>query len=118
MLQLQENLMFGLREGFPGGASGKEPATKTDVRNMGLIPGLGRPPWRRTWQPTPVFLPGESHGWRSLADCSPVGPKSQTRLKRLGGLVTKSGPALATPLTVVCQAPLSMGFSRQECWSG
>ena len=29
--------------------------------------------WRRTWQPTPVFLPGESHGRRSLVDCSPWG---------------------------------------------
>ena len=27
--------------------------------------------WRRKWQPTPVFLPGESHGWRSLVGCSP-----------------------------------------------
>ena len=27
--------------------------------------------WRRKWQPTPVFLPGKSHGWRSLAGCSP-----------------------------------------------
>jgi len=29
---------------------------------MGLIPGLGRFPWRREWQPTPVFLPGKFHG--------------------------------------------------------
>ena len=29
--------------------------------------------WRRKWQPTPVFLPGESHGWRSLVGCSPWG---------------------------------------------
>jgi len=28
-------------------------------------------PWRREWQPTPVFLPGESHGQRSLVGCSP-----------------------------------------------
>ena len=34
------------------------------------------------------------------------------------GLVAKSCLALATPWTVVCQAPLSMGFSRQEYWSG
>ena len=34
-----------------------------------------------------------------------------------GGLVTKSCPTLATPWTVACQAPLSMGFSRQEYWS-
>ena len=35
-----------------------------------------------------------------------------------GGLVTKSCPTLATPWTVTCQAPLSMGFSKQEYWSG
>ena len=29
--------------------------------------------WRRKWKPTPVFLPGESHGWRSLVGCSPWG---------------------------------------------
>ena len=32
-------------------------------------------PWRRKWQPTPVFLPGEFHGQRSLAGCSPWGHK-------------------------------------------
>ena len=32
-------------------------------------------PWRRAWQPTPVFLPGESHGKRSLAIYSPSGRK-------------------------------------------
>ena len=35
-----------------------------------------------------------------------------------GGLVAKSYLTLATPWTVNCQAPLSMGFSRQEYWSG
>ena len=34
------------------------------------------------------------------------------------GLVAKSCPTLVTPRTVACQAPLSMGFSRQEYWSG
>ena len=34
-----------------------------------------------------------------------------------GGLATKSCPTLVTPWTVACQAPLSMGFSRQEYWS-
>ena len=29
--------------------------------------------WRRKWQPTPMFLPGKSHGWRSLVGCSPWG---------------------------------------------
>ena len=36
----------------------------------GLIPGSGRSPWRRAWQLTPVFLPGKSHGQRSLVDYS------------------------------------------------
>ena len=35
-----------------------------------------------------------------------------------GGLVTKSCPTLMTPWTIACQAPLPMGFSRQEYWSG
>ena len=35
---------------------------------------------RRQWHPTPVLLPGKSHGSRSLVGCSPWGPKSQTRL--------------------------------------
>ena len=35
-----------------------------------------------------------------------------------GGLVAKSHPTLATPWTVACQGPLSMGFFRQEYWSG
>ena len=37
----------------------------------GSIPGSGRFPWRKEWQPTPVFLPGEFHGQRSLVDYSP-----------------------------------------------
>ena len=35
-----------------------------------------------------------------------------------GGLVTKSCLTVATPWTVACQAPLPMGFSRQEYWNG
>ena len=43
------------------------PANDRDIRDTGSIPGLGRFPWRRARQPTPVFLLGESHGQRSLA---------------------------------------------------
>ena len=35
-------------------------------------PLVGKIPWRRNWQPTAVFLPGEPHGQRSLAQCSSV----------------------------------------------
>ena len=41
----------------------------------GFNPWDGKIPWRRAWQPTPVLLPGESHGQRSLAGYSPWGPK-------------------------------------------
>ena len=43
------------------------PANAGDVRAAVLIPGLGKIPCRRAWRPTPVFLPGESHGQRSMA---------------------------------------------------
>ena len=39
--------------------------------DLGSILGLGRLPWRRAWQPTPVFLPGEFHEQRSLGGYSP-----------------------------------------------
>ena len=51
------------------------PANAGDIRDAGLIPGLGRFPWRKSWQPIPVFLPGESHGKRSLVGYSPQGNK-------------------------------------------
>ena len=38
-------------------------------------PWVGTIPWRRKWQSTPVLLPGESHGWRSLVGYIPWGPK-------------------------------------------
>ena len=41
----------------------------------GFDPWVGKIPWRRAWQPTPVFLLGESHGQRSLAGYSPWGVK-------------------------------------------
>ena len=39
--------------------------------------------WRRQWQPTPVLLPGKSHGWRSLVGCSPWGPEELDTTERL-----------------------------------
>ncbi|CAI9171856.1 unnamed protein product [Rangifer tarandus platyrhynchus] len=44
-------------------------------RRPGFSPCVGKIPWRGKWQPTPAFLPGESHGWRSLAGYSPWGCK-------------------------------------------
>ena len=60
--------------GFQGGASGKEAVCQCRrCKRCGFHPWVGKIPWRRAWQPTPVFLPGESHGQRSLAGYSPWG---------------------------------------------
>ena len=58
--------------GFPGGSVVKNPPAQQE---MWLDPWVGKIPWRRAWQPTPVFLPGESHGLGSLVGYSPLGHK-------------------------------------------
>ena len=58
-----------LREiwGLAGGTSEKDsPASTGDTGNMDSAPGSGRSPWRRKWKPSPEFLPGKSHGQRSV----------------------------------------------------
>ena len=57
--------------GFPGGISGKETACQR--RRRGFDPWVRKFPWRRKWLPTPVFLPGKSHGQRSLVGYSAWG---------------------------------------------
>ena len=59
--------------GFPGGSDGK--ASVCNAGDLGLIPGLGRSPGVRKWQPTPVVLPGKSHGPQSLVGYCPWGGK-------------------------------------------
>ena len=49
---------------FPGGPVVKNPPA--NARRHRFDPWVGKIPWRREWQPTPVFLPGESYGQRSL----------------------------------------------------
>ena len=49
----------------------------------GFNPWVGKIPWRRKWQPTPVFLPGKSHGRRSLMGYKPWGHKELDTIERL-----------------------------------
>ena len=57
---------------FPGGTSGKEPTCQSRRhKRRGFDPWVGKMAWRRTWQPTPVVLPGEYHGQKSLVGYSP-----------------------------------------------
>ena len=52
-------------------------------RWLRFIPGVRKIPWRRNWQPTPVFWPGESQGQRSLAGYNPWSPKESDVTERL-----------------------------------
>ena len=46
-----------------------------DTEELRFDPRVGKIPWRREWQPTPEFLPGKSHGQRSLVGYNPWGHK-------------------------------------------
>ena len=71
--------------GFLGGAVVKNPPASAGDRactvRRGFNPWVGKVPWRRAWQPTPVFLPGESHGQRSLVGYSPWGRKESDMIE-------------------------------------
>ena len=70
--------------GFPDGASGKELTyQRRRHKRAGFDPWVWKIPWRRAIQPTPVFLPGESYGQRSLAGYSPWGRKESKTIERL-----------------------------------
>ena len=66
---------------LPRGLSGEEPAGQH--RRHGFDPWVGKVPWRREWLPSPVVLPGESHGQRNLVGYSPRGRKESDTTERL-----------------------------------
>ena len=73
-------MLFSTALGFPGGSEVK--ASARNEGDLGSIPRLGRR--RRKWQPTPISLPGESHGQRSLGGyISPRGHKKSDTTERL-----------------------------------
>ena len=81
--------------------------------NLGSIPGLERFPWRRVWQPTPVFLSGESHGQRSLAGYSPWGHKELDMTKQL-----RTRVSLVWVVQTGHTEQLGDIFSRLQVWKG
>ena len=58
----------GCLPGLPNGSAVKN---RLQCSRRGFNPWVGKIPWRRAWQTTPVFLPGESHGQRGLEGYSP-----------------------------------------------
>ena len=68
--------------GFPGGPVVKNPPA--NAGDTGSIPGSGRSPGEgMAWQPTRVFLPGESHGQRNLKGYSPCGTRDGQKTEQL-----------------------------------
>ena len=65
---------FNRQLGFPGGASGKElSCQRRRPKRCRFDPWVGKIAWKRAWQPTPGFLPGEAYGQRGLVGYSPWG---------------------------------------------
>ena len=81
--------------GFPGGTSGREPACQCRrCKRHRFDPFVGRICWRRTWQPTPIFLLGEPHVFSKEEPGGPqsIGLQSQAGLKWLSmhaGIIRK-----------------------------
>ena len=71
------------RRASPGALVGKSQPASARPERCGLDPRAGKIPWRRAWQPTPVFLPGESRGQRSLVGYRHGVAKSRTQLSNL-----------------------------------
>ena len=67
-------------QGFPGGSDG---TVCLQFRRRGFNPQVRKIPWRKKWQLTPVFLPGKSHGQRSLVGYSPWGRRESDTTEQL-----------------------------------
>ena len=99
--------------GFPGGTNGKEPTCQARrLKRRGFNHWVRKIPWRRAWEPTPVFLPWESHGQRSLVLHSGV-TKNQTWLKQLS---THTHPWFNSEWSLLPQQSLSSLLNWLEPW--
>ena len=110
---------------FPGGSDSRQICLQ--CRRPRFHPWVRKIPWRREWLPTPVFLPEKFQGQRSLAGYSSCSRKESDTTEQptlslwlLLLLLSRFSHVwlCATPETAAHQAPPSLGFSRQEHWSG
>ena len=98
---------------FPGGANSKEPVSQCRrYKRPGFDPWVGKIPWRRAWQPTPVFLPGESHRQRYLVGLHGV-TKTWTGLKQLG-MHTHSHDIYKMVRTIIVSRVISIGYFKSR----
>ena len=81
-----ELLVVACTMGFQGGTSDKDPTCQCRRhKRLGFAPWVGKIPWKREWQPTLVFLPGESHGQRSPDGLQSAGPRMGSHRVRHSG---------------------------------
>ena len=92
---------------FPGGTNGKEPTCQCRrCKRQRFDPRVRKIPWKRKWQPTLVFLPGESHGHRS--------PWGRKRVRH--NLVTEQqSVAVHNNSEDVCGLPRWLGGKESDC---
>ena len=82
--QTMRSLGLTYTHGLPQGLSSKDFHLRgREHRRLGFHPWVGKIPWRRAWQPTPVSLPEEFHGQSSLAGYSPWGLKESDTTEQL-----------------------------------
>ena len=96
-------------ETLPRWLSGEEPTCQR--RRRAFSPWVWKTPWRRKWPPSTVFLPGKSHGQRSLAGWSPWGCK---RVRH--NLATKRQHETAYVINIWCWHLLGAGVMKMLCY--
>ena len=80
----QISFLFKSGGGLPGGTHGKEPACQCRrCKRLGFNSWVRKIPWRMKWQPTLEFLPGESHGQKSLVGYSARGRRELDMTEQL-----------------------------------
>ena len=88
-------------------------------RKPRFSPWVGNIPWRREWEPTPVFLPGEPHGQRNLAGFSPWGHKeSDTTERLLQCIKQEDSGAYSQILALSSVSCVSQKDSSSLCYTG
>ena len=101
-------------KGFPGGPSGRVSTCQSRRwKRCGFSPWFRKIPWRRKWHPTPGFLPGKSHGQRSLVGYSPWGRKESDTTERLHFHFPPCFLASQVALVVKSRLPVQ---EMQETW--
>ena len=93
---------------------------RLQCRKPGFDPWVGKIPWRRGWLPTPVFLPGESHGQRSLVGYSPWGRKESDMTERLDRERVRNGNEIlprCAPILFVLERVCLGPRGRASFWS-